>query len=102
MTTTSTARTATSPTSRSIFFHATTNQKHVGVTEGGWDRPHNRARTLGEREGNDEGDKDDDDEYGEDGDIPDDDDEYAGGRQSTKKYTTTNKNTPARRGRDEI
>jgi hypothetical protein len=53
------------------------------VTEGGWDRPHDRARTLGERDGNDEslaeGDEDDDDEYGEDGDIPDDDDEYAAG-----------------------
>jgi hypothetical protein len=33
------------------FFQATTNQKHAGVTEGGWDRPHNRARTLGERDG---------------------------------------------------
>ena len=33
------------------FFHATTNQKHAGVTEGGWDRPHERARTLGERDG---------------------------------------------------
>ena len=47
--------------------------------EGGWDRPHDRARSLGERDGNDEGDEDDDDEYGEDGDIPDDDDEYAVG-----------------------
>jgi hypothetical protein len=56
---------------RSIFFHSTTNQKHAGVTEGGWDRPHDRARTFGERDGNDEGDEDDDDEYGEDGDIPD-------------------------------
>ncbi len=27
------------------FFHATTNQKHVGVMEGEWYRPHNRART---------------------------------------------------------
>ena len=41
------------------------------MTEGGWDRPHNRARSLGERDGNEEGDEDDDDEYGEDGDIPD-------------------------------
>ncbi len=52
------------------------------MTEGGWDRPRDRARTLGERDGNDkplaEGDEDDD-EYGEDGDIPDDDDEYAVG-----------------------
>ncbi len=51
------------------------------MTEGGWDRPRDRARTLGERDGNNEplakGDDDDDDEYGEDGDIPDDDDEYA-------------------------
>ncbi len=34
-----------------IFCHATTNQKHAGVTEGGWDRPCDRARTLGERDG---------------------------------------------------
>ncbi len=27
------------------FFHATTNQKHTGVAEGEWDRPHNCART---------------------------------------------------------
>ncbi len=39
--------------------------------EGGWDRPHNCARTLGERDGNNEGNKDDDDKYGEDGSIPD-------------------------------
>ncbi len=57
--------------------------------EGGWDRPHDRARILGERDGNDEGDEDDD-EYGKDGDIPDDDDEYASGRQTMKNYTTTN------------
>jgi hypothetical protein len=36
---------------RLIFCHATTNQKHTGVTEGGWDRPRNRARKLGERDG---------------------------------------------------
>ncbi len=54
-----------------------------------YDRPHDHARTLGERDGNDEGDKDDNNEYGENGNIPDDDDEYAGGRQTTKKYTTT-------------
>ncbi len=85
MMTTSTARMATSLTSRSIFLHATTNQKLAGVMEGGWDRPHGRARTLGERDGNDEGDEDDDDEYGENVDIPDDDDEYAGGCQTTNK-----------------
>ncbi len=65
------------------ILHTTTNQKHAGVMEGGWDRPRDRARTLGERHGNDEplaegdDDNDDKDEYGKDGDIPDDDDEYA-------------------------
>ncbi len=54
------------------FFHATTNQKHAGLMVGGWDRPHNRARTLGECDGNDKGNKDDDKEYGKDGNIPDD------------------------------
>ncbi len=54
-----------------ILFHATTNQKHAGVMEGGWDRPHDPARTSGERDGNNEGDEDDDDEYSKDGDIPD-------------------------------
>ncbi len=39
--------------------------------EGGWDRPHDRARSLGEHDGNDKGDEDDDDEYGKDGNIPD-------------------------------
>jgi hypothetical protein len=34
------------------ILHATTNHKHAGMTEGGWDRPCNRARTLGERDGN--------------------------------------------------
>ncbi len=60
--------------------HATTNQKHAGVMEGGWDRPRDRARTLGERDGNNkpltENDEEDDNEYGKDGDIPSDDDEY--------------------------
>ncbi len=68
---------------RLIFCHATTNQKHAGVTEGGWDRPRNHARTLGERDGSNEllaeGDEDDNDEYGKDSDIPDDNDEYAVG-----------------------
>ncbi len=40
------------------------------MTEGGWDRPHDRARTFGERDGNNDGDKDDDNEYGEDGNMP--------------------------------
>jgi hypothetical protein len=33
------------------ILHATTNQKHAGVMEGGWDRPHNHMRTLGEHDG---------------------------------------------------
>ncbi len=73
----------------SIFFHATTNQKHAGKTEGGWDRPHNRARTLGERDGNDEGKEDDNDEYGKDGNIPD------------EPYDISSRNNqPKTRGRD--
>ncbi len=49
--------------------------------EGGWDRPRDRARTLGEPDDEPlaEGDEDDDDKYGKDGDIPDDDDKYAVG-----------------------
>ena len=50
----------------SHFFHSTTNQKHVGMTEGGWDRPHDRARTFEERDGNDEGDEDDDNDDDDD------------------------------------
>ncbi len=34
------------------ILHATTNQKHTGVTEGGWDRPRNHAGMFGERDGN--------------------------------------------------
>ncbi len=68
---------------RLIFCHATTNQKHAGGTEGGWDRPRDRARTLGEHDGNDEPfaecNKDNDNEYGKDGNIPDDNNEYAVG-----------------------
>ncbi len=63
--------------------HATTNQKHAGMMEGGWDRPRDRTRTLGEHDGNNkplaEGNEDDNNEYGKDADIPDDDDEYAVG-----------------------
>ncbi len=57
--------------------------------EGGWDRPRNLAGTLGEHDGNNkplaEGDKDNDDEYGKDGDIPDDDDEYVVGIGSVEE-----------------
>ncbi len=45
---------------------------HAGLMEGGWDRPHNHARTLGECDGNNEGNKDGDKVYGKDGNIPDD------------------------------
>ncbi len=44
--------------------------------EEGWDRPRDRARTLRERDGNDEplseGNNDDNDKYDDNGDIPDD------------------------------
>jgi hypothetical protein len=64
---------------RSIFCHAKTNQKHTGMTEGGWDRPRDHARTLGERDGNNKDDEDDDDEYGKDGNIPNNNDKHAVG-----------------------
>jgi hypothetical protein len=47
--------------------------------EGGWGRLHDRARTLGEHDGNEEGDKDNNEEYGKDGNIPNNDDKYAVG-----------------------
>ncbi len=72
------------------------------MTEGGWDRPHHRARTLGEHDDNDEGDKDDDNKYSEVSDIPDDDEEYTGGRQMTKKYTTTSQKYAGLLGEDKI
>ncbi len=53
------------------ILHATTNQKHAGVMEGGWHRPHDHARMVGECDGNDKGDEDDDDKYSKDGVIPD-------------------------------
>ncbi len=50
------------------------------MTEGGWDRPRDHARTLGERDGNNEplaeGNEDNNDVYSKDGDIPNEDDEY--------------------------
>ncbi len=65
------------------ILHATTNQKQAGVTEGGWDRPRNHARTLREHDGNNEllaeGNDEDNDKYNEDGDIPNVNDEYAVG-----------------------
>ncbi len=51
------------------------------MTEGGWDRPRDRARTFWERDGNSkplaEGNDDDNDKYDEDGDFPIDNNEYA-------------------------
>ncbi len=32
------------------ILHTTTNKKHVGMTEGGWDRMCNHARMLGEHD----------------------------------------------------
>ncbi len=47
--------------------------------EGRWDKPRDRARMLGECDGNDEplaeGDEDYDNKYGKDGNIPNDDEE---------------------------
>ena len=66
-----------------------TSQKHVGVMEGGRDRLRDRARMLGERDGNDkplaDGGDNDKDKYGEVGDIPDDDDKYAAGVDGANK-----------------
>jgi hypothetical protein len=33
------------------ILYATTNQKHAGVAEGGWNRPRDHARRLGKRDG---------------------------------------------------
>ena len=63
------------------------------MTEGGWDRPHDRARTFGEHNGNNEGNKDDNNEYGKDDDIPNNDNEYAGGHQTKNKTQQPTKNT---------
>ncbi len=50
-------------------------KKQAGMTKGGWDRLHDRPRTLREHDGNDEpraeGNDNDDDEYDENGNIPD-------------------------------
>ncbi len=72
-----------------IFCHATTNQKHAHVTEGGWDRLHDHVRMLGERDGNDkplaESNKDDNGKYGKDGNILNDNDNYAIGIDSVNE-----------------
>jgi hypothetical protein len=57
------------------YFTRNNQPKTSSMMEGGWDRPHNRARTLRECDGNDKhlsegNDDDDDDEYHEDGNIP--------------------------------
>ncbi len=72
------------------ILNATTNQNHVGVMEGGWDRPHNHASTLGERDGNNtplaEGDNNNNDnDNGKDCDILDDHDKYAVGIDGVNK-----------------
>ncbi len=57
--------------------------------EGGCDRPCNCARTLGEHDSNNEPlaevHKDNKDEYGKDGNIPDNDDKYAIGVNGVSK-----------------
>jgi hypothetical protein len=63
------------------YFHATTNKKHAGVTEEGWDRMPDRAGTL--REGNSivldllSRSKLDPLKYAKEGNIANDNDEYA-------------------------
>jgi hypothetical protein len=68
---------------RLIFYTQQPSKKYAGVTEGGWDRPRDCARTLRECDGNDrhlaEGDDNDDNKYSEDGNIPDDNNEYSVG-----------------------
>ncbi len=63
------------------ILQATTNPKHMGMTEGGWDRLRGCARTLGEHDGNNkplsEGNNNDVDKYNKDGDIPDNADNFA-------------------------
>ena len=54
---------------------------------GGWHRPHDHARTFGERDGNDKGDKDDNNKYGKGGDIPNELFDFF--------HATTNQNTRA-------
>ncbi len=65
------------------YFTCNNEPRTSGMTEGGWDRPHDRARTLRERDGNNEplaeGNEDDDDKYDEDGNIFNNDNEYAVG-----------------------
>jgi hypothetical protein len=55
------------------ILHATANQKQVGVMEGGWDRPRDRASMFRERDGNveplAEGNEDDNNKYDEDGNM---------------------------------
>jgi hypothetical protein len=62
------------------ILHATTIQKQASVTEGGWNRPHDHARTLRERDGNGkpfaEGNNDNNDECNKDSNIPNNNVEY--------------------------
>ncbi len=63
------------------YFTPNNQPKIRGRDGGGWDRPHNCARTFGERDGNNkplaESNDDDNDEYGKDGNIPDNVNKYA-------------------------
>ncbi len=71
----------------------------MGIIEGEWDRPLNHARTLRERDGNDEPLAEDEDndnnKYDKDGNIPNNDNEYAVGMtvstSSLKRATTSMK-----------
>ncbi len=53
------------------------------MTEGGWDKPHDRARMLREQDGNEEplaeGNNDDDNKYNKDSNIPNNGEGYAVG-----------------------
>jgi hypothetical protein len=59
------------------------------VTEGGWDRTCDHARTIGEHDGNNkplaEGNDNSNGKYGKDGNIPDSNNEYAIGVDSVDK-----------------
>jgi hypothetical protein len=52
------------------YFTRNNQPKTRGHDGGGWHRPHDCARTFGERDDNDEGDEDGDNKYSKDGDIP--------------------------------
>jgi hypothetical protein len=71
------------------ILHATTNQKHAGVTEGGWDRTRNWAKMVGERDfivlGLLSAPKHEPSKYANEGDIANDNVEYAVGNDGNDK-----------------